>query len=233
MHEPTFSRASSRSTSKARTPPTRWPSAGTTPTASCSASAWRTTSASPSATGTASAGRAATRSAATLSAPLASHGRRHGRRASSRPTSPSSCSRMLGVPFFCFHDRDVAPEGGDAGEKRTATVRAIVDILRARRAETGIEAALGHGQPVLQPPLHGRRGDQPRSRRLRLCRGAGEGGDGRHPRTRRRKLRAVGRSRRLRDAAQHRHEARAGPDSAASSPWSSSTSTRSASRARS
>ena len=34
--------------------------------------------------------------------------------------------------------------------------------------------ALGHGQPVLQPPLHGGRGDQSRSGCLRLCRGAGE-----------------------------------------------------------
>ena len=33
------------------------------------------------------------------------------------------------------------------------------------------QAALGHGQPLLAPPLHGGRGDQPRSGRLRLCRG--------------------------------------------------------------
>ena len=44
------------------------------------------------------------------------------------------------------------------------------------------QAALGHREPLLQPPLHGRRRDQPRSGRLRLCRGAGEERARRHPR---------------------------------------------------
>ena len=71
------------------------------------------------------------------------------------------------------------------------------------------QAAVGDGQPLLQPPLHGRRRHQSRSRCVRLCRRSGEERARRHPSTRRRKLRAVGWPGRLRDASQYRHEARA------------------------
>ncbi len=73
------------------------------------------------------------------------------------------------------------------------------------------QAALGHGQPVHQPPLHARRGHQPELRRLRLRRGAGQEGDGGHPRAGRGRLHLLGGPRRLLDPAQHRHEARARP----------------------
>ena len=115
--------------------------------------------------------------------------------------------RILGADFFTFHDRDVAPEGRSLAES-DRNVRADRRHLRAEDAGDRRQAALGHRQPVLEPPLHGRRGDQPRPGGLRLRRGAGEDGDRRDPRARRRQLRALGRPRGLRDAAQHRHEAR-------------------------
>ena len=70
----------------------------------------------------------------------------------------------LGVPFFCFHDRDVAPEGAVAGRDQR---HPRPDRRRARSGDAadGREAAVGDGEPVLAPALHGRRGDQPRSRR--------------------------------------------------------------------
>ena len=104
-------------------------------------------------------------------------------------------------------------------------------LLRAPHGGDRGRAALGHRQPLLQPPLHGRRRHQPRPGRLRLRRGAGEGGDGRHPRPQGRQLRALGRPRGLRDAAQHRHEGRSSTTWAGSCPWWSTTRTRSASRA--
>jgi len=58
--------------------------------------------------------------------------------------------RLLGVPFFTFHDRDIAPEGATLNESNRNV------------------------QHVLQPPLHGGRGDQSRPGGLRLCRGPGE-----------------------------------------------------------
>ena len=56
------------------------------------------------------------------------------------------------------------------------------DHRRARSGdeEDGHQAAVGDGEPVLAPALHGRRGDQPRSRGVRLRRGAGEEGPGGH-----------------------------------------------------
>ena len=134
-----------------------------------------------------------------------------------RRPSPFELFEKLGVPFFCFHDRDVAPEG-----RTLAETNDILDKLdrRARSADEADrhEAAVGHGEPVLAPALHGRRRHQPRSRGVRLRRGAGEEGAGGHPAARRRQLRPVGRPRGLRDAAQHRHEARARPARALHAP---------------
>ena len=101
---------------------------------------------------------------------------------------------------------------------RRVDVRRVVPQLRRdgrpRRRAPGAhrrEAAVGHRQPLLAPPVHGRRRDQPRSRPLPL---RGRTGGALHERdasTRRRQLRAVGWPRGLRDAAQHRHEARTRP----------------------
>ncbi len=43
----------------------------------------------------------------------------------------------LGVPFYTFHDRDIAPEGASLAESNK-NVRAIADILGKKQAETGI-----------------------------------------------------------------------------------------------
>ena len=120
-------------------------------------------------TGTPSPGRAATRSAArTFERPWFGDG--HEPRAGSRPTSPSSSSHLLGVPFFCFHDRDVAPEGATLAESNR-NLREIADALRrAHDRRPGIKLLWGTANLFSQPPLHGGRGDQPRPGRLRLRR---------------------------------------------------------------
>ena len=123
--------------------------------------------------------------------------------------------------------------GGRNLAETNRNLRAIAEVFASKMDETRRQPAVGHRQPLLPPPLHGGRGDQSRSRRLRLRRGAGEARARGHPRAGRRQLRAVGRARRLRDAAQHRPEARARPARPLPATWSSSTSTRSASRARS
>ena len=43
----------------------------------------------------------------------------------------------LGVPFFCFHDADVRPEGGSFKES-LANLNAIVDVFEQKMADTGI-----------------------------------------------------------------------------------------------
>jgi xylose isomerase len=48
----------------------------------------------------------------------------------------------LGVPFFCFHDRDVAPEGATFAET-ASNLAAIVDDIQAHMARTGIRLLWG------------------------------------------------------------------------------------------
>jgi xylose isomerase len=48
----------------------------------------------------------------------------------------------LGVPFFTFHDRDVAPEGGSFAETRDR-LQAVVDDIEAHMERTGIKLLWG------------------------------------------------------------------------------------------
>jgi xylose isomerase len=48
----------------------------------------------------------------------------------------------LGVPFFCFHDRDIAPEGGSFAETR-ANLEAVVDQVEEHMARTGMRLLWG------------------------------------------------------------------------------------------
>ncbi len=50
--------------------------------------------------------------------------------------------QILGVPFFTFHDRDVAPEGKSLAESN-ANVRAIGDIFAKKIDETGVRLLWG------------------------------------------------------------------------------------------
>jgi xylose isomerase len=48
----------------------------------------------------------------------------------------------LGVPYYCFHDADVRPEGESFAEN-TANLNAIVDIFERKQAETGVKLLWG------------------------------------------------------------------------------------------
>ena len=50
--------------------------------------------------------------------------------------------QILGMPFFTFHDRDVAPEGRTLAESN-ANVNAIADIFEKKMADTGIKLLWG------------------------------------------------------------------------------------------
>ena len=140
--------------------------------------------------------------------------------------------RAARAPFFTFHDRDIAPEGATFAEtnrptcERWSTHRAQ-DAERHRRrllwgtanlfTNRGTAAAR---RPTPTPEVFAFAAAQVKT----PARG--------HPSARRRQLRPVGRARGLRDAAQHRHQARA-RQLARFLTLVASTSTRSASRARS
>ncbi len=48
----------------------------------------------------------------------------------------------LGVPFYCFHDADVRPEGADFVEN-TSNLNAIVDHFEQKQADTGVKLLWG------------------------------------------------------------------------------------------
>ncbi len=48
----------------------------------------------------------------------------------------------LGVPYFCFHDRDIAPEGRNFAETK-AHLEAMVDYAGERMAQTGVKLLWG------------------------------------------------------------------------------------------
>ena len=50
--------------------------------------------------------------------------------------------RILGVPFFCFHDLDVRPEGATFAESRR-NLEEITEYFQARMAETGVRLLWG------------------------------------------------------------------------------------------
>jgi xylose isomerase len=50
--------------------------------------------------------------------------------------------QLLGVPFYCFHDADVRPEGKDFVEN-TKNLNEIVDYFEKKQAETGVKLLWG------------------------------------------------------------------------------------------
>jgi len=61
----------------------------------------------------------------------------------------------LGVPYFCFHDRDIAPKGADLAESN-ANVDEIVDHIEEKIDETGVELLWGTAQLFMEPKFaHG------------------------------------------------------------------------------
>jgi xylose isomerase len=50
--------------------------------------------------------------------------------------------RLLNVPFFCFHDRDIAPEGATLAESNK-NVRDIADIFQSKMADAKVDLLWG------------------------------------------------------------------------------------------
>ena len=61
----------------------------------------------------------------------------------------------LGVPFYCFHDRDVAPEGDTLAESER-NLDAVAKVLRGEQDRTGIKLLWGTANAFSHPRyLHG------------------------------------------------------------------------------
>jgi xylose isomerase len=68
-----------------------------------------------------------------------------------------SSSEKLGAPYYCWHDRDVAPEGRTLAETNK-NLDAVVKVLKEEQQAHRHQTALGHGQSVLQSAVCPRRG---------------------------------------------------------------------------
>lgn len=61
----------------------------------------------------------------------------------------------LGAPFYCFHDRDVAPEGANLKETN-ANLQAVADVLQAHQEKTGVKLLWGTANLFSNPRyMHG------------------------------------------------------------------------------
>ena len=116
-----------------------------------------------------------------LRAPVARRGRPDGARPRARTEVAFEFFAKLGVPFFTFHDRDVAPEGSEPRARAKRTSTACSSVVAARDAAHGVELLWGTANLFSHPALRRRRRDQPRSRGLRLRRRAGEARRSRPP----------------------------------------------------
>ncbi len=59
------------------------------------------------------------------------------------------------IPFFCFHDRDIAPEGNDLAETN-ARLDEIVEVIKEEMARTGIKCLWGTTNAFSNPRfVHG------------------------------------------------------------------------------
>ena len=56
----------------------------------------------------------------------------------------------LGVPYYCFHDRDIAPEGSSVTESE-ANLRQIVELVRQRQDATGMKLLWGTANVFSHP----------------------------------------------------------------------------------
>src|SRR5664279_2885517 len=61
----------------------------------------------------------------------------------------------LGAPFYCFHDRDVAPEGKDLGETNR-NLDVVVNVMKEEQKRTGIKLLWGTANLFSNPRfVHG------------------------------------------------------------------------------
>ena len=55
----------------------------------------------------------------------------------------------LGVHYYCFHDRDLAPEGGSVAESED-NLKTIVDLAKRKQKESGIRLLWGFRTPAIR-----------------------------------------------------------------------------------
>ncbi|MEZ5259898.1 MAG: hypothetical protein R2705_24350 [Ilumatobacteraceae bacterium] len=111
----------------------------------------------------------------------------------------------LGTPYFSFHDIDIAPAGATFAET-CRYLDEMVDYAAQKMDETGVQLLWGTTNAFSHPRFMSARRPTPTPTCSAARRRRNRALHAEDPRTRRVELRAVGRSRGLRDPAQHRHD---------------------------
>ena len=79
----------------------------------------------------------------------------------------------LGVPFYCFHDRDVAPEGATLRRDPNANLDAMVDDALEHQERTGVRLLWGTAKLFAHPRYMAGAATNPDPGGVRLRGGAG------------------------------------------------------------
>jgi len=108
----------------------------------------------------------------------------------------------LGAPFYCFHDRDIAPEGATFAES-CRNLDELVELAGNYQEQTGVKLLWGTANLFSHPRFQAGAASNPDPELFKYAAAQVA------PQAWRCKLRAVGRTRRVRDSAQHRHVTRA------------------------
>lgn len=71
-------------------------------------------------------------------------------RAKAKAEGAFTFMEKLGAPYFCFHDRDIAPEGSTVKESY-ANLDAVVEVIEEKMSETGIKLLWGTANMFTHP----------------------------------------------------------------------------------
>ncbi len=109
----------------------------------------------------------------------------------------------LGVDYYCFHDRDVAPEGATLAESNKA-LDAVADELEKLQKRTGMKLLWGTACLFAHPRYIQGAATSPNADVFAYAAAQVKKAHRGDARTRRRRLHLLGRPRRLHDALEHR-----------------------------
>ena len=102
----------------------------------------------------------------------------------------------LGVPYYCFHDIDLAPDADDIGEYEK-NLKHMVALAKERQQATGVKLLWGTANLFSHPRYMNGAATNPDFNVVARAARAGQGRAGRHRGAGRRALRVLGRPRRL------------------------------------
>ena len=119
--------------------------------------------------------------------------------------------QKLGVDYYCFHDRDIAPEGNTFAES-CRNLQTIVQMAKQLQKDTGIKVLWGTANLFGDPIYSQGAATSPNAHVMALAAAQVKNALDATNGARRRELRVLGRTRGIRDTAEYRHQEGTGTD---------------------